>query len=600
MRLPWLFGLLSLAAAGCERNVPPAPARSLPLVASRAALDRATIGDESRYVLRGKRHRLPVEIPAHAALALAVGVSAPDPKPPKQPSWRSDLAYVDFSVRFTDERDHTQVLTERRIGEAPDARVQWHEVAVDLVALAGRRGTLTLEARPSEPALPDGDIAWATPRINTPGTAAATNVILISIDTLRADHLGCYGYRAPTSPSVDRMAREGVLFRDVVASSPWTLPSHASMFTGLDPARHGLVQFNAYRPLPQQFDTVAELLWDRGYESAGVVGGGYVGSFWHFDQGFDRYRQNQGSGHETRDTLQWVVDDATRWMESRRGRPFFLFLHTYQVHMPYTPPPPYDTAFDPEYRGPYATRLTARDLYLLQQEGRPIEPSILRHMEALYDGEIRAMDDGLGNLLAFLRSSGLARNTCVLFTSDHGEEFGEHGGYGHEHAKLYDELIRVPLIVWCPERFRGGRVIDELTSLADIAPTILELLGAAVPDQLDGKSLLPVLRGDATHGRAVAVSEVDGSIEKRAGRAKAVRTERYKLIESSVDNSELLFDLRADPAERRDLRGANAELAAQIRAAAGAEPRRPAVAAAPQRTPDAATGERLRALGYAE
>jgi arylsulfatase A-like enzyme len=589
------LGWVILTVGGCHSGAGAPVARSLPVVGSRAELDHVTIADESRFALHGKQHRLPLRIPAAARLDVGFGVV---PQAYSKRAWPGDLAFVDFSVTYQHGAS-SGLLAQQRITLPAQGLGQWHDVTVNLDGLAGTDGMLVLEATPSSPAAPDSDFVWTNPRLNTGGASTATNVILISIDTLRADHLGVYGYAPPTSPNIDRMAAAGTVFRNFVASSSWTLPSHASMLTGLDPQRHGAVQFLLFGPLPAELDMLAELLWDRGYETGGFVGGGYVGNYWNFGQGFDRYKENMVSQWADSDTLQWSVDQAKTWMEERHGRPFFLFLHTYQVHMPYTPPPPFDTAFDPEYRGPNARGLTMTDLRTLQRTS-DVDARFLRHMEALYDGEIRAMDATLGDLIEFLRTSGLARNTCVIFTSDHGEEFREHGGLFHRQAKLYEELVHVPLIVWCPARFAAGRSIDGLASHTDIAPTILELTGAPVPDGLDGRSLLAALEGKEQRGREVAISEVDGSIVQKTGTVKAIRTDRYKLVESSIDGSEKLFDLRADPDERRDLRSEEPAVARQVQALAGARDGKPPVAAAQVATPDAGVRERLRALGYGD
>jgi arylsulfatase A-like enzyme len=227
------------------------------------------------------------------------------------------------------------------------------------------------------------------------------------------------------------------------------------MFTGLDPTRHGAVPFS-FVPLSYDLDTLAELLWDRGYETAGFVGGGFVADYFGLGQGFERFWENPAGKGEA-DTLQAVVDLAKPWMEERRGSPFFLFLHTYQVHLPYTPSAPALARFaDPAYDGPYQTRFLKNDAGKLMKTRR-FEPPILQHLNALYDGEILDMDTGVKDLLDFLRTSGLDRNTCVLFTSDHGEEFGEHGDIQHAYTKLYEELIHVPLIVWCAVPRRADR-----------------------------------------------------------------------------------------------------------------------------------------------
>ena len=582
---------LCVALGACNRAAPP-PIEAKRLITERNSVRRAGINSESRIILVGKTHRFELTMPPRAELEIAFGVAGGGPI---WKAWPPQLDRVDFTVAYESEGGR-QTLMQRRVDRPSDGVTRWQEAVLDLASLAGRRGALILDAEVHPPMPEEPRIVWSDPRLRTPSDESRTNVILISIDTLRADHLGCYGYGRPTSPNIDRLAGEGILFRNFVASSPWTLPSHASMLTGLDPSRHRAVKFTPFTPVPAALDTLAERLWDLGYDTAGFVGGGFVTNVFRFGQGFDRYWENPDSKGTT-DTLQASLGMAKPWMEQRRGSPFFLFLHTYQVHLPYTPPASTLALFDPDYRGPYQTQFTHSDAGALQKIASP-DQRILNRLEALYDGEIRAMDTGVGDLLAFLQTTGLSRNTCVLLTSDHGEEFGEHGDVFHSKAKLYEELLHVPLIVWCPSQFRGGVSVTEIASHTDIVPTVLALAGGAAPADVDGRSLVAALQGDSAPIRDLAISEVDGSIERKAGSVHAVRTDQYKLIDSSIDGSAMLFDLPADPGERRDLHAEKADVAREMRAAAASQQHAPAVAAAPAITPDAATRERLRALGY--
>ena len=230
----------------------------------------------------------------------------------------------------------------------------------------------------------------------------------------------------------------------------------------------------------------------------------------------------------------------------------------------------------------------------------------VEHLEALYDGEIREMDRTFGTLLEYVRSSGRARNTCVIVTSDHGEEFMEHGQMFHSHAVLYEELIRVPLIVWCPSRYTGGRVIEQPVSLVDITPTVLDIAAAPIPKGLDGRSLVPALLGQDLPAGGTTLSEVDASVERKKGSVVAVRTADYKLIRKSWDPTPLLFDLDEDPEEKHDVRPEHPALVSRLDAVLGAavltarqfKPAQTKAATVPP-TPDAATLERMRELGYA-
>jgi arylsulfatase A-like enzyme len=600
---------------GCNHPSPMPPVRSAPLITDEKLIRRAWIDRETRTALRGKTHRLELRVPPRAELEVAFGLP-----PARKPwtAWPPNVDRVDFTIAYESERG-SQVLLERPVERPADGLSRWHEATVDLGTLAGQSGTLILDADvhphmaseqsiawtifPTIAYLPweqphmsaEPRIAWTNPRLRVPAAEVRTNVILISIDTLRADHLSCYGYDRPTSPHIERMAGEGILFRNFIASSPWTLPSHASMLTGLNPSRHGAQSFVPTRGFSRTIDTLAERLRDQGYDTAGFVGGGFLSTVFGFEQGFDRYWESPRK--DDTDTLQVVLDIAKPWVEQRRGAPFFLFLHTYQVHVPYTPPASSLRLFDPQYRGPYQTSFTSDDARLLVRTG-PVEPPIMQRLIALYDGEIRAMDAAVGDLLSFLRDTGLARNTCVFFTSDHGEEFGEHGDILHSKAKLYRELIHIPLIVWCPSLFAGGRTVAAIASHTDIVPTILELTGSAAPVGLDGRSLTAALRGDRAPIRDFALSQVDGSMERKPGSVTAVRTGEYTLIESSIDGSTMLFDLTVDPGEQHDLGSDKAALIDALRAAVDGRRSAPVAAAAAPITPDDAARERLRALGY--
>jgi arylsulfatase A-like enzyme len=199
----------------------------------------------------------------------------------------------------------------------------------------------------------------------------------------------------------------------------------------------------------------------------------------------------------------------------------------------------------------------------------------------------------------FLEESGLSHQTCLIVTSDHGEEFREHGDTFHHSAKLYEELVRIPLVVSCPTMFEGGRVIEYPVSLVDLLPTVLEIANIAVPPRLDGESLVPLLEGTGGLARQATVSEVDGSVNSKGGRAFAFRTERYKLIESTFAGTRELFDLQDDPAEERDISREKPRVVKRLIKIARAERRRRLRSTAPDTaTPAEATLERLRALGY--
>ena len=584
--------VLLLPVGGCQRDGRPAPGR---LERSADRLERVAIGSDARLVLAGDPQPFDVAIPDRARLQVGFGVT--------DAAWSGGVEEVEFTASAQSAHGSFGLLRRRLRRPQAGQPNRWKDVTVPLAGLAGQQVAISLHSRVTRgSASSAGGMVWTNPHVVADRRVGGPNVILVSIDTLRADHLGCYGYGRDTSPRIDQMAREGVLFRHATAASSWTLPSHASLFTGLIPSRHGAVQFGLTTPLREELTTLPELLWDAGYDTAGFVGGAYVAAALGFAQGFDLYRDiGPFALTLARAPFTENVAAARRWMAKRLTAPFFVFLHTYQVHTPYAPPPPYDLMFDPGYDGPYRSQFTLEDRARLGPHPA-LEPSVLGHLQALYDGEIRQMDTAMGDLVDFLHTSGLAANTCVIFTADHGEEFDDHGDLFHDHAKLYDELIRVPLIVWGPPCAGAGRTVDEPVALVDVLPTLLTVAGLPARAQLDGQSFASALAGGSLPTGRFIYSEVDGSIAHTSGAAAAVRADDAKLIRSDVGgtHTEWLFDLREDPAERVNRIGSRPEIEARLGAALDALRPGGVVAGAPAATvaPDPAALERLRALGY--
>lgn len=302
------------------------------------------------------------------------------------------------------------------------------------------------------------------------------NLILVSVDTLRADHLGAYGYSRDTSPFLDELARSGVVFERAFAQVPGTLPSHMSMFTGLYPAQHDVYPPDAV--LSSAIPTLPELLRAHGYRTGGFTEGGYVSGFYGFSRGFDSFDDAVVRGSRL---LERTMEEGLGFLD-RVGpdEPFFLFLHTYAVHDPYAPPEEYRPLFwsaePPEVFEPTGPNLVAVNRGL-----RSVSAEQVRYFEALYDAGIRYADDQLRRLWKRVRERGLAERTILVITSDHGEEFLEHGHLVHE--QNYVETTHVPLIVVGPGLTPGTRVEAPVESI-DLAPTLLDLAGA--PDAARG------------------------------------------------------------------------------------------------------------------
>jgi arylsulfatase A-like enzyme len=332
---------------------------------------------------------------------------------------------------------------------------------------------------------PMADTAAASAPLE-PGPALADSLILISIDSLRADRVGSYGNPRETSPAIDRLAREGVRFSNAMSTTSWTTPAHMSMLTGLDVLAHGVI--TERDRLPDTIPTLAAVLQEAGLATAGIVSAPQVAGHYGFSRGFDLYDDQTIPAPSAFDALEDepapVVESlATSWLRANGGKRFFLFLHFWDVHYDYMPPPPYDTMFDPEYRG----SVTGVDFFQNKAINKNMDPRDLEHILALYDGELRWVDDHIARILAVLEEMGVEDRTAVIVTSDHGDEFFEHGFKGHGRT-LYGEVTRVPLVVRVPGG--NGTVVDAPASLTDLMPTALRILGVEAPARMNGVDLL--------------------------------------------------------------------------------------------------------------
>ncbi|HLK12684.1 MAG TPA: sulfatase [Candidatus Binatia bacterium] len=429
------------------------------------------------------------------------------------------------------------------------------------------------------------------------------NLLLISIDTLRADRLGAYGYDLPTSPAFDRrLAAEGVTFTDVYSQSPKTTPSHMTMLTGLYPCVHGVELWWGTAPahrLNPAVHTLAEVLREAGYATAAFTGGAHLDHTRGFDQGFQVY---EDVGNDTQ------LGHALRWLKRHHRRRFFLFFHTYRVHDPYVPPPALVQQFGEGYRGPVldaVNRLRA-DASAYEERSRlfwasvdPHDPAAVRFVSRLYDAGVRDMDDVIVNgLLDALERFGLARDTLVVFTSDHGEAFGEHGHFLHD--DVYRGTVHVPLVLRFPGRLPAGRRVAARARIVDVTPTILDLLDLPPEPDVQGRSLVRLIDGGGVGLDAVSEHRVPGS---DAGEVCLRRGALGYVVDGT---GEALFDLAADPGETTNLATSRPEAMAALRtevAAWRAECARLGAILGPRDAGVAPSAERvrqLRALGYVQ
>lgn len=384
----------------------------------------------------------------------------------------------------------------------------------------------------------------ATPKNSASGKRSAANVVLVLIDTLRADHLSMYdnGSRVQTS-FLDKFSKESMVFDRVWAQENWTKPSIASLLTGLYSATHQTK--TEKNKIPSSAVMIQEHFSKLGFETAGFVANGYVSDKFGFRRGWNTWTNYVREGKRNR--AEFVADDAVNWLKKRKeDKPFYLYVHTIDPHVPYIPPVKYRALYDNEpYNGVVKSTQTATLLEKIKTGAVRLSERDKIRLEALYDGEITYHDEHLEKIYRELEAQGLLENTVMAVTSDHGEEFFEHGSVGHGHT-LYEELLHVPLFIRLPGAHTQKKAVHfpQEVELVDVLPTMCELLGIEVPDGVQGESLIPQLNGIEPRWPNAVFSEfMDGQL--------AARTERFKLIYRGLRTT--LFDLKEDPRETSDL-----------------------------------------------
>jgi len=484
------------------------------------------------------------------------------------------------------------------------------------------------------------------------------NVIVISIDTLRPDRMGAYGHRAGetgegTTPFLDELASKGALFTNAVSTSSWTLPAHYALLTGMPDELHDMVH-DSMPPSPK-IAMLAEILGREGYATGGFYSGPYLHPFFGFARGFDRYESCLGfrtiydvpkeeigtwSQTEIRQSLaeteafsheavtsREVTEKGLSFVREKGDRPFFLFLHYFDVHNDYVPPAPFNKLFDPGYTGWVDGRGVTRD----PRYKSNMTPRDLENLLARYDGEIAWVDDNIRRLFSGIRKIDpkILENSIVIVTSDHGEAFLEHGEIGHRHS-LYEEEVKIPLIVSSPGRIEDGARIDEAVTIYDIVPTLLDMLDLDGPHGMFGRSFLPRLEGKGTPSAGGTARPLPleltvlprGEDKSAFFKHLALRLGDLKLISvqkrewsperpldftgSLIEEKHELFDLKQDGGEGRDIAGQRRDLLERMLETRGElfrelkaeyEKIRRSGGTLPQEIPDSIR-EKLKALGY--
>lgn len=365
--------------------------------------------------------------------------------------------------------------------------------------------------------------------------AKRPNVIFICVDTLRADRLACYGYREIETPHIDSAAKKGVLFSQAICQVPITLPSHCSMFTGLNPTSHNVRENGTFR-LDDSEKTLAEILEEKGYRTAAFIGGFPLDSRFGLNKGFDFYDDDLTEKKGLDKKIRWqghtvssferkaayVIESVIKWLSSNKKKNFFLFIHLFDPHASYSPPYPFNKIY----------------------KGRP------------YDGEVAYVDYCLGKLFKKLKKWKILKEALIIITSDHGESLGEHDYYGHG-KKLFEPSLRIPLIVSCPSAIPQDKVIHSLVRSIDIMPTLLDLLNLDPVRDVQGISLLPLIFEETRDLGLTSYGETFfPPLRFDEAELRSYRTERWKYIRYIKDNKvirEELFDLNNDLGEIQDV-----------------------------------------------
>jgi arylsulfatase A-like enzyme len=397
------------------------------------------------------------------------------------------------------------------------------------------------------------------------------NVILISIDALRADHLGCYGYPKPTSPNIDAFAAKNILFENAYTTEPWTLPTHLSMLTSLFTETHNVRKPDAV--LSKHWQTLPEILKQKGYVTGGFATNPYwMNGRYGFARGFDHYfaQEKRGSG---------LNQNIVNFVKKNSQKPLFLFIHYFDVHsapdsldfLPYYAPELFRRLFRPRRPMTFTggNGILWASSYLAHCEGNGIKLTSEQKEElnALYDASVRFADNNLAYLFNALKKEGIFKNALIILTADHGEELQDHGHYMH--FQIYEEVFHIPLIIKIPQepdkpylRFKSPQKITGLVTLVDLMPTVLDYLQIPYPpNQIQGQSLLPLIEGkDSAHDYVCALETEQDQTRL------AIRHGPWKLLcMAEGDPRYELYNLRDDPLESRNLSKERPDIVAQLR-----------------------------------
>jgi arylsulfatase A-like enzyme len=561
-----------------------------------------------------------VKVPQRAWLDLALGTIDDEP--------------ATFRVAVPGGGGSDRVLLEHTV----TMPYRWERRPVDLSEFAGRDIQLSLSIVADQPGVPG---LWGTPTIRTRSIAnadAPRGVILIQADTLRPDHLGLYGHKRDTAPFLAQIASEGAMFKRAYAQAGWTKVSSPSILTGLYPSTHGVATPNDR--VPAAATTIAEVYREAGYATLSLSSVLFSGQSTNLHQGFEELHeatslQDQG-GPYTSKTGREYVDRAVEWIEQHKDEPFFIYLHVFDPHSPYEPRRPYDTLWadqgrrDEHIKQREALRKVIADPFMRgrgmatrdEMVKAGIDPAAyIAYDRDWYDSSIRGLDTELARLFERLRIAGLDDDTAVVFLSDHGEEFHEHGRMWHGQS-AYGEMVHVPLVIRWPGKVTAQTVIDQPVHLIDVMPTLLDLSRLPLPEGIQGQSLASLISASSA-GTGGGVAAANGYrsrpvvIEKQpmdpkgpfpaAAESYAIVDGKWKLIHNKVRPPEVpefeLFDAVADPFDQVNIADKHPDEVKRLakalegwRGMATAARLKPDSEAVGNMTPEQL--QRLRSLGY--
>jgi arylsulfatase A-like enzyme len=540
-----------------------------------------------------------VRIPLGARLDFGFGIL--------QAAWQQGP--VEFTIRACDGNDCEQLFSET-VDPRGRPGQEWIDRSISLSRFAWRKRSLRFQTRCLRPgagvfSLP----VWSNPTVSAPSQRPAEmkNVILLSLDTLSARHLRAYGYEHDTSPFIEEtFTKNGTVFERCVAAAATTPPSHMTMFTSVQPCVHGMTTGEQFLPL--WLTTLAAVLRGDGLETGAVTEDGWLGIVQGFGRGFNAYAENRSPDlMAPLGQVDVTFAKARHWLARNRDKHFFLFLHTFQVHDPYAPPP--------EYKDLFRERA---DQVVNQESAQHLRDAVD------YDQEIRYTDDQLRQLFEALSEHGLDRNTIFIIVSDHGEEFFQHGLWGHG-AHLYEEVTRVPLMFWGPGVIPAGKRVAAPVGHIDLMPTILDLVGVPPPGQVMGRSFIDSLTKEAADPKSRPLfSEAWGGMAmfpdrtsipfKRPAYLVQIGTRKLSRYRQEDGFRYEYYDVAADPEERQNLyperRGEVEQMqqqldqyenACKVMAAGLAKSAGASAGGAPTKVElDPGQEEKLRALGYIE